>query len=230
MKRTRAEIARANGAKSKGPITPEGKANSSRNAVKHALTAYKAFVLQNENYASFEALVFDLQSTHNPVGQHEEHLVWQIAGTIWRERRLWDTETALMDIEMSNLNTPVPTLPNGRPDEAIRTASAFESLAVKSTAMSLLLRYQSRMIRTRERALESLRSLQTERIKREQEQLVPPVQENADPVQGNANIDIKVEKRTQETAHSSATSIKAPTLHPPITSTNPQVPEQSGNV
>ena len=165
MKRTRAEIARENGAKSKGPKTPEGKAKSSRNAVTHALTAYKAFVLQNESYECFEKLVLDLAATYKPQGEHERHLVWQIAGTIWRERRLWDTETALIDMEMDRQLITVPTLPNGQPDEAIRTAKAFEALADKSNAMSLLLRYQSRMIRTRERALESLQKIQAERQK-----------------------------------------------------------------
>ena len=185
MKRTRAEIARANGAKSKGPVTPEGKAKSSRNAVTHALTAYKAFVLQNESYDCFEKLVLDLAGTYQPEGEHERHLVWQIAGTIWRERRLWDTETALIDMEMDRQLITVPVLPNGMPDEAIRTAKAFESLADNSHALSLVLRYQSRMVRTRERALESLRSVQAERRARHAQIAAETPEE-------------KVEKGTQE--------------------------------
>ena len=188
MNRTRAEIARANGAKSKGPITPEGKAVSSQNAVKHAFTAYKAFVLQNESYAAFEALVLDLIKTHAPVGQHEEHLVWQIAGTIWRERRLWDVETALLDMEMGRQRIEVPTKPNGRPDEAIRTASAFDALADKPNSLRLLLRYQSQMIRARERALHSLRALQAERLERQPEpQPEPEPQTKPEPIPAQAH-------------------------------------------
>ena len=212
MKRTRAEIARENGAKSKGPTTPEGKAKSSRNAVTHALTAYKAFVLQNESYECFEKLVLDLAATYKPQGEHERHLVWQIAGTIWRERRLWDTETALLDMEMDHQLITVPILPNGQPDEAIRTAKAFEALADKSNAMSLLLRYQSRMIRTRERAVDSLQKLQAERKKAtsgDQPESQPPATQTkaAQPEAPQSTArqsENRLDERTQPTPHPAA--------------------------
>jgi hypothetical protein len=43
---------RANGAKSKGPVTPQGKRNSSRNSTRHGIFA-ATIVLETENTEAF---------------------------------------------------------------------------------------------------------------------------------------------------------------------------------
>lgn len=166
MKRTKAEIARENGAKSKGPNTPEGKARSSQNAIKHGFVAYKSFVLDNENLDGFVDLCLDIQQTHNPVGGHENHLAWQIAGIIWRERRLWATEVALLDLEIDKQTDAIAAEYTHLP-APMRIAKAFQGLTDDSKAMPLLIRYQSRLIRQREGAMANLRALQAERFARE---------------------------------------------------------------
>lgn len=52
--RTRAS--RINGARSRGPRTPEGKARSSQNALKHGLRAQKLVLLKDEDAAEFQDL------------------------------------------------------------------------------------------------------------------------------------------------------------------------------
>src|SRR5438552_17883982 len=55
MTQAQIDAARRNGAKSNGPKTPEGKAISSGNAVRHGMTA-KAILLTNENHEAYTKL------------------------------------------------------------------------------------------------------------------------------------------------------------------------------
>ena len=52
----KSDTARLNGAKSQGPKTAEGRANSSRNAVKHGLSSRNPLVLECDNDDGFQAL------------------------------------------------------------------------------------------------------------------------------------------------------------------------------
>lgn len=89
----RARIARENGAKSKGPITPEGKAISSRNATKSGeyATIYSpahVSVLCNESRPAFAALLADRIETYQPCNQLALDLVNKIADAQWHVKRL----------------------------------------------------------------------------------------------------------------------------------------------
>ena len=90
------EASRANGAKSQGPITPEGKQTSSQNATKHGLSA-RTVVLCTENHALFEQLEQDYIDSLQPTTVLELHLVQRIAVAEWRIRRAWALETAITD-------------------------------------------------------------------------------------------------------------------------------------
>ena len=90
------QASRANGAKSQGPITPEGKQTSSQNATKHGLSA-RTVVLCTENHALFEQLEQDYIDSLQPVTVLELHLVQRIAVAEWRIRRAWALETAITD-------------------------------------------------------------------------------------------------------------------------------------
>ena len=65
----RAEASRRNGAKSNGPKTPEGKARSAQNALKHGFRAQKYIVLPCEDAAAFEALEAALMEELAPEGR-----------------------------------------------------------------------------------------------------------------------------------------------------------------
>lgn len=88
---------RANAQFSTGPTTAEGKAIASRNAQSHGLLCARMF-LDDEDPAAFQALCADLCSSLNPVGAVEAALVERIAVTLWRQRRLVQSEAASLNL------------------------------------------------------------------------------------------------------------------------------------
>lgn len=86
---------RRNGLKSTGPRTARGKEISSQNALTHGLTAIQV-VLEGEDVDAFEALRQDLKKEFQPSGASESQLVEQLAGLLWRLRRVPVFEAAML--------------------------------------------------------------------------------------------------------------------------------------
>lgn len=86
------EASRANGALSEGPRTPEGRAKSSLNALKHGLTA-QTVVLPTEDPIEFEELVLALEEEFDPQNLAHGILVRDLATAAWRLQRAcrWST-------------------------------------------------------------------------------------------------------------------------------------------
>jgi hypothetical protein len=93
----RAEASRLNGAKSRGPKTPEGKARSAQNALKHGMRAQKYLVLPDEDAAEFEALEAALVEELAPVGALQTVLARRVAVAAWRLARADRIETELFE-------------------------------------------------------------------------------------------------------------------------------------
>ncbi len=87
--RTAKQIAasRANGARSKGPVTPVGKANSSRNSTRHGMFA-DTLVLEKENPPQFHELFNELLDEYQPSTRTQMMLVETIVAARWRQRRI----------------------------------------------------------------------------------------------------------------------------------------------
>jgi hypothetical protein len=90
----RAQAARTNGAKSKGPVTAEGKKNSSQNAVKHGLTALK-WTGRPEDEAAYQEFSQAVTAELNPQGILQEVLAERIVSSMWRLRRIPVIEATL---------------------------------------------------------------------------------------------------------------------------------------
>jgi hypothetical protein len=75
---------RANGSKSRGPVTPEGKRASSRNATTHGMLA-DAIVMEDESEDRFRALLTALHEEFQPQTPFEESLIENMAAVRWRQ-------------------------------------------------------------------------------------------------------------------------------------------------
>lgn len=80
------EAARRNGARSRGPVTPEGKARAAMNALRHGLCS-AAVLAPGEDPAAFEALLAALRAEHAPADATAELLVQRLAVTLWKLAR-----------------------------------------------------------------------------------------------------------------------------------------------
>ena len=90
------EANRRNALKSTGPTTPEGKARSRRNALRHGLTAETVIVAfeDAEDYQAFETAVISDYEAESAV---ERELVLRLSSVLWRLRRATGIETALFE-------------------------------------------------------------------------------------------------------------------------------------
>jgi hypothetical protein len=144
----RAEASRKNGARSRGPNTPEGKARSAQNALKHGLRAEKHVVLPEEDAAEFAGLEAALVEELAPVGALQTVLARRVAVAAWRLARADRIESELF-AERSWGAGSNPGLAMIRDGNGTRS---FETL----------LRYRGAAMAEFWRALRTLKALQAE--------------------------------------------------------------------
>lgn len=152
----------ANAVHSTGPRTPEGKARSSRNSLSHGLLA-QSVVLPDESSEVFDAAHAALHDELKPRTYLQNRCIDIMASCDWRRGRCWHMERAqlthairaqetLADPVADKENTEIP---------AMHTALAFGNLSNRTNTLKNLHRYEVRMSREFLRHLslfESLRS------------------------------------------------------------------------
>jgi hypothetical protein len=67
--------------------------NSRMNAVQHGVLT-RLTVLPWEDQSAYETLLTALEAEHQPHGPTQAHLVEELAGVLWRKRRLQRAEAA----------------------------------------------------------------------------------------------------------------------------------------
>jgi hypothetical protein len=139
----KAAAARANGALSRGPITPEGKARSAQNALQHGLFA-NTVVLAFEDPEEFRALLNDYCDYYQPEGRVEHDIIYQLAACVWRMRRAYAMETQLLD-------QAAGAIPPDR-SAVRRLVDGYFNVSDSAGAKNLD-RYQARLDRTQSRLI-----------------------------------------------------------------------------
>ena len=84
----RQAASRANGAKSRGPVTPEGKARSSKNAVTHGILA-RSLTLSDGDAELFQTLQLSDMQRFTPRDQPEHDLIEEAVYAKWQMRQAW---------------------------------------------------------------------------------------------------------------------------------------------
>jgi len=160
----KSETARINGAKSHGPITPEGKARSAANSRRHGLTA--SVLLDGESDEHFQLLLADFMDQFQPQTGVETDLVEVMAIARWRLRRLLAIETRLFDLELVRSQKQIDAeLSEMEPED--RLAWVFQKMSGTGTSLPLLIRYEGSLNRSYYKALKQLLQLQSIRQNRQ---------------------------------------------------------------
>ncbi|MEP6714639.1 MAG: hypothetical protein ABJC09_03640 [Terriglobia bacterium] len=121
------EAARANGKKSRGPVTPQGKFNSAHSRSSLGPLA-RTVVLDGESAERFGELVDALHAELLPESPVEIQLVESMAVARWRQMRFWALEKATIAAEVAKARGPAATFGPARPDPAnLDPASSFTS-------------------------------------------------------------------------------------------------------
>ena len=153
--------ARANGAKSHGPTTPEGLAicaTTSKN-FRHGMLA-QTVVLASESRDRFEALVEEYLAEYHPATKSERDLVETLAAARWRMLRVLCVQKTDFDLEVARHQSNSAGTRHSPP---VAATLAFRSLSDKGNSLGITNRYETSYERQYHRALRELKKIAAER-------------------------------------------------------------------
>lgn len=152
------ESNRQNAALSTGPSSEKGKEVARMNALTHGLTA-KQVVIEGEDPADFERVMQGLMEEFAPRTILEQQLIKQLAGYLWRLRRVPALEGEILEAHLyaiqSHFGSAVEShMTFGR--ALLRDACGYD-------AFSKLSRYEVQLVNFVERTIKQLDKLREER-------------------------------------------------------------------
>jgi hypothetical protein len=152
----------ANAQLSTGPTSPDGKAKSSLNAVKTALTG-QTVLLPTDDAAAYQSHIARLTAQWKAANQNEQTLVQFIADTEWRLLRIPGIEMGIYAVGRFKLAAQLAEIEDQTLRAALIEAEVFLTYQRQLSNLSL---QESRLRRNREKDTAALRQMQTERATR----------------------------------------------------------------
>lgn len=191
----RIAASRSNGAKSKGPKTPEGKAISAQNARRHSMAA-TTVLLTLEDSDEFQRCLDAYIKRFQPVDEVELDCVEEMAVCRWLQKRTLTLEAAAIDDEIERQKPEIEQKYNAVSDD-IRAAHAIAGLAERSKGLALMNRYANRHSCHFQRAYKTLLELQKNRppamepvqVSENKPRLVDPPKTPVEPNEPNLEIE-----------------------------------------
>jgi hypothetical protein len=122
------------------------------------------FALRTENPEVLHAVEQEYLAEWQPLGRTERDLVMEMALCRFRQSRIVAVEVAAWDLQMDKDAPAIERDFGSSPDNAVRSAIAFQNLANETRTLDLTNRYETRFHRQYMRALDRLRELQDDRL------------------------------------------------------------------
>ena len=165
---TKAQLAanRANAQLSTGPVSQIGKAKSSKNALKTALTG-RTVLLPEDDADRYEQHLKNYSKIYQPLGERECEVVQALADAAWRLDRIPGLEEALYVKGCHEFAAEVAELDPGARSSMLRMHTY---LAYERQFRNLHIQ-ETRLHRLREKLTAELKELQTEREQKEKDDL-----------------------------------------------------------
>jgi hypothetical protein len=149
---------RLNAEKSHGPTSPQGRARSSINALRHGLTA-RVVVLPSEDMDAYKAFSKEIVDSLDPQTPVERQFAHTIADNQWRINRIRSIEDGMLGMghfeAAGDFDADNPEI-----HSAMTAARAFREDSKAFVNLSI---YEQRLHRSMKEALRQLKELQAER-------------------------------------------------------------------
>ncbi len=158
----RQNASRANGSRSRGPVTPDGKARASRNAVQHGVLA-TLLTLDPQEAAIFNRIHAEYVARFEPRDQVEHDLVEEVVRAKWQMRQAWAYESAIVGLQVAQDTEKVDREWKSLGDHD-RRALAYAAALKDSSTLPNLQRYARSLALQSEKGIRMLLELRKQRL------------------------------------------------------------------